>query len=480
VSRSDENYRCQVLVVGSGPGGSVTAWTLTSQGKDVLLLEEGAHLKLGSCAPFSIEEIRQKYRSGGLTPALGTPPIPFVEGCCVGGGSEINSALYHRTPDDILARWRDVYRVQHLQSEDMNPHFEACEEALSVQLNPGRPLGAAAKMKSGADLLGWKSREVPRFFKYADVGNRDAPSAGCRQSMTETLIPRALSSGCQLLPEVRAESLRRENGRWIANAIRGRTSVTVEADAVFLCGGAIQSPALLRRSGIRRNIGNSLALHPTIKAVAVFNDEVNKNCSDVPTRQVGEFSPGICIGCSISSLPHIALAMTDHPDADLDIKATWRRMAIYYAMIPGPNCGTIRNVPFSRDPFVRYNLTHSDLRSLASALRHLCELLFAAGATHVYPSIYGFPCLASKDDLSRIPPELPRSLTNLMTIHLFSSCPMGEALDRCAVDSFGEVHGHPNLFVNDASILCTAPSVNPQGSIMAIARRNALHFVNAL
>ena len=53
---------------------------------------------------------------------------------------------------------------------------------------------------------------------------------------------------------------------------------------------------------------------------------------------------------------------------------------------------------------------------------------------------------------------------------------MGEAPDSSPVDSFGRLHGYSNLFVNDASLLCTAPGVNPQGSIMALARRNALHF----
>jgi choline dehydrogenase-like flavoprotein len=67
-----------------------------------------------------------------------------------------------------------------------------------------------------------------------------------------------------------------------------------------------------------------------------------------------------------------------------------------------------------------------------------------------------------------------------MTIHLFSSCPMGEQRSRCATDSFGRVHGFDNLRVNDASLLCTAPGVNPQGSTMAIARRNALHFLGKL
>ena len=53
---------------------------------------------------------------------------------------------------------------------------------------------------------------------------------------------------------------------------------------------------------------------------------------------------------------------------------------------------------------------------------------------------------------------------------------MGGKPDSRPVDWFGGLHGYHNLFVNDASLLCTAPGVNPQGSIMALARRNALNF----
>ena len=54
---------------------------------------------------------------------------------------------------------------------------------------------------------------------------------------------------------------------------------------------------------------------------------------------------------------------------------------------------------------------------------------------------------------------------------------MGERFDRCAVNSFGQVFGYSNLYVNDASMLPSSPGVNPQGSVMAFARRNAHHFV---
>ena len=43
----------------------------------------------------------QKYRNGGQTVALGRNKIAYVEGRCVGGGSEINSGLYHRTPPEV-------------------------------------------------------------------------------------------------------------------------------------------------------------------------------------------------------------------------------------------------------------------------------------------------------------------------------------------------------------------------------------------
>jgi choline dehydrogenase-like flavoprotein len=279
---------------------------------------------------------------------------------------------------------------------------------------------------------------------------------------------------------VRAQKLTRENGRWRVLAERDGIPVTFDADAVFVCGGAIQTPAFLRRSGITKNVGDSLALHPTVKVAAVFEDEVTGDVPEVAAQQVKEFSPEITMGCSISSLPYTALAMTDHPDAKVDVGREWRRMAIYYASISGPAQGRIRNLPFSTSPFVRYPLAATHMRSLATALRRLCELLFAAGATHLYPSVRGLAVLRCEDELSRIPAELPRTWTSLMTIHISSSCPMGEAPERCVTDSFGQVHGRHNLFINDASLLCTAPGVNPQGSVMAIARRNALHFANGL
>ena len=117
------------------------------------------------------------------------------------------------------------------------------------------------------------------------------------------------------------------------------------------------------------------------------------------------------------------------------------------------------------------------LKFFFSALRKICLLLFEAGAESIYPSIRGFGVLKSVDEINQIPRLLPRDKTNIMTIHLMSSCPMGEDEKICATDSFGKVYGYDNLYINDGSLLCSAPGVNPQGSIMVVALRNVNHFL---
>ncbi len=463
----------EIVVVGSGPGGAITACLLAEAGRDVLLVEEGDFYPQNSCEPFSKNELLQKYRNGGQTVAFGKNKIGYVEGCCVGGGSEINSALYHRTPPEILERWRKEFQVEGLSEAEMQPHFEACERDVSVSPLPCPAPLASLKLHDGATRLGWKSLEVPRWFRYEKPGS----PKGSRQSMTETFIPRFLRAGGKILPQTRVSKFHQDGVKWILEAeSNSQNSIRISAENLFLCAGAIQTPALLRRSGITRNIGDSLQVHPTLKITARFPEPVNAADMGVPVHQVKEFAPLLSFGCSISSPAYIALGLLDHPQAAREVAENWNRMAIYYAMITGEGRGTVRALPGFRDPLVRYALTENDRRNLADGLQKLAEILFESGAIELCPGLARSEKMLSRGDADKLPKILPDGLANLMTIHLFSSCPMGEDQSKCAADSFGRVHGFKNLFVNDASLLCTAPGVNPQGSIMGIACRNALHF----
>ena len=67
-----------------------------------------------------------------------------------------------------------------------------------------------------------------------------------------------------------------------------------------------------------------------------------------------------------------------------------------------------------------------------------------------------------------------------MTIHLFSSIPIGGLKNKFPLSPDGFIYDNNSIYVSDGSILCDSPSVNPQGAIMAIARMNALKFLEKI
>ncbi|HWK04072.1 MAG TPA: GMC family oxidoreductase [Puia sp.] len=465
------------IVIGSGPGGAITACALAEAGRDVLLIEEGAYLDLTDLEPFSLDEMKYKYRNNGLTLTFGKPKINYVEGKCVGGGSEVNSGLYHRTPPSVLERWKKEYALQHIEEKELNPFFEQCERDVCISYNPGSLPKASLKLAEGATALNWGNQEVPRWFKYDGKTDASGNASGTKMSMTQTYIPRFLSAGGVLLTHTRCLSFSQEGKTIRLKCLLGRKEFSLTCEAIFVCAGAVHTPNLLLRSGIDKNIGKNFLLHPTIKVTALFDEAINHANMGVPVHQVKEFSPQFSFGGSISSPSYLALAMNDHPDHAGLVNREWEKMGIYYAMTNAEGKGSVSRMPFFRDPLVKYAVTQKEKENLAAGLRKLCELLLAAKAKLLFPSVLKSPAIRTMDDLSALPRVIDHHLTSLMTIHLFSSCPMGENKELCAADSFGKVHGQENVYINDASLLPTALGVNPQGTIMAFAKRNIDHFM---
>jgi hypothetical protein len=257
--------------------------------------------------------------------------------------------------------------------------------------------------------------------------------------------------------------------------------IRLDAEHVFVCCGPTETPTLLRRSGIKHRIGNSLRIHPMLKVVAQFDERMQAHESVLPLLQVKEFWPEISLGGAFFSPGHVAMLMSENwPQLAPRIREM-AYMASYYVAVKGDGRGSVR--PSVLDPdasVIRYNLTQTDLRHLSNGLARLASLLLAAGAKAVYPGVQGLPAIRSEIEAVRWLDELlPRSRLALTTVHAFSSCPMGERIGRCATNSFGKVPALENLYINDASLLPDSPGVNPQGSVMAFARRNAVHFAEA-
>ncbi len=469
------SMRAQVLVIGSGAGGATTAALLAEAGWDVLIAEEGPWVDQDTVTPFSLAQMDQQYRAGGVTVALGLPSIAYTEGRCAGGGTEVNSGLYFRPPGDVIERWRTDHRIDDLDHDDLAAIADEVEVALSVGTVPGAPTPASEMLRRGAAALGWRHSEIPRWMAYPPGG--DAVT-GKRQSMTRTYLPRAFAAGARMVAGCRVDRLVRSGDTATGAAVTfaDGTHGTISAHHVFVCGGAIQTPALLQRSGLRTHIGGNLAVHPTVKLSARFADEINVP-DDVPVHQVKEFAPDLSFGGSASHAGLVALALSDHWTAFHDAVQDWRRISIYYAAITSEGRGRVQAVPGLRDPLVTYRLTPRDRALLRSGLGRLALLMLEAGADEVYPAFRGAPVVRDRADLATMQDRFAASKASVMTVHLCSTVPLGEDRSRCGADSWGRVHGTANVHVNDASLLPSAPGVNPQATVMAFAIRNVRHFI---
>jgi hypothetical protein len=232
----------------------------------------------------------------------------------------------------------------------------------------------------------------------------------------------------------------------------------------------VQTPALLQRSGVAGRFGRGLSVHPTIKVVATFGAPITAP-EEVPAYQVKEFAPDLTFGGSASRSALVALALSDTWSRDHGLLDESRHNAVYYVSIRSTGTGLVRAVPGFDAPAVGYRLTRRDLDLLRSGLGRLLHLLLAAGAEQLVPCYPGAPVVRTEIDVAAAAAGLGRNAA-LMTVHLTGTAPMGERVGRCPVDSFGNVRGVANLSVNDASLLPSAPGVNPQGTIMAVAHRN--------
>ena len=463
-----------VLVIGSGAGGAVTAATLTRAGRAVTVVEEGPWVDPDAVEPFSLDEMVAKYRHRPAA-TLGAPSIAYAEGCCVGGSTEINSGLYHRLPASLAETWRAEYDIDEFEPAALDGYAERIERELGVSRLPGAPPTSSALLERGATKLGWQAVEYARVFRY------DASGRGVKQTMTRTLLPRAVDGGATVIPNCRVHRLACRGRRAVAVECRRREGgreepLTIRAEHVFVCGGAIQTPALLHRSGIRSRIGSGLKLHPMIKVAARFPHPVDHG--GVPMQVITEFGPNLSIGGSASRRGQVAMALAESSH-DLDaLLAEWEHISIYYAAIRTEGRGRVVAVPGLRAPVVTYRLTDGDLSRLARGLVHLGELLLAAGATELYPSVRGAAPVRDESGLGSWWDAVTRDRADLMTVHLTSTVRMGEDKSRAGADSFGRVRGLDNVRVNDASALPDAPGVNPQGTIMALAVRNCEHFLS--
>lgn len=489
--RGDTVLDCDVVIVGSGSGGAPVAAELAEAGFDVVVLEEGSYYGTRDFTADSSAMIRQLYRDGGASMAIGQPPILFQEGRAVGGSTVINGGMSWRTPEDILEGWHRREGID-VRPKDLEPYFERVEKRIHVAPMDHDAIGNDNwLLKKGADAKGWKIIGNLRNQAHCVGSNRCAFGCptGAKQSTLVSYIPRALHYGARVYADVRVDKIMMHGKRAIgvmghvALAGGGRgPSITVRAKLVVASCGAIHTPALLARSGLSSRsgqLGGNLSLHPNIKVVALFDEDVTGWKGAHQAFQVREFAhENIGTFAAINLPPSIIAMSLPHKGAQLGtLMDRYNHMVLAGLLCEDTSTGRVRTIDGRPQAF--YQLAERDAATIQRGLSLLCELLFAAGARQIILPFHTATQVSSPDEVRRVLANpIKRSAWELVTVHMMGTAKMGRDRATAVTDNFGFMHDVDRLMISDASLFPTPIRVNPMETIMALATRAAGHVID--
>jgi choline dehydrogenase-like flavoprotein len=485
--------RADACVIGSGAGGAVVAALLAEGGRDVVLLEQGAHharadfdQREDSMLPRLFEDAAMRTSDDGA--------VAILSGRGLGGSTVHNLCYSFRAPPPVLEVWEREHGVRELAS--LAASFERVEAGLSVRdISPEELNPLNQRLKAGAELLGYHGL-VARHNRVGCVRSGFC-ILGCaydaKQSMLVTYVPRSDRAGARIYTDCRAERVEGAAGarRVVATLVgaRGeaRGELSVEAPIVVACAGALATPLLLARSGLGAasgQLGRNLHLHPSVMAVGIFPEELHAYYGIPQAYYVDEF-------IDLSRDPHSGYALM--PIAGFPVLTAanlpgfgrahfeWLRqlprMGGLLALLHDRSSGSV-DEDWTGRPRIRYALDEPDRRLLTTGLKRVVEVLWASGAERVLVPYLDEPLvLRPEDGVAAVdvrgvrPGAIP-----LASTHPQSTARMGGDPARSVVDSFGELHDAPGVFVADMSVFPTSLGAPPQITTAALADRTA-HYI---
>jgi choline dehydrogenase-like flavoprotein len=487
----DVSLECGAVIVGSGAGGATTAAELAEAGVDVVLIEEGGYHPTETFTAATGRALRTLYRDGGGGMAVGRPSVLYTEGRCVGGSTVVNGGMSWRTPARVLHRWAEQEGIRALSEPELDPYFARAEYRLSVGSQDPETIGRDSRLlEAGAQALGWSV--VPNLRNQLHCAGTNSCSSGCptgaKRSMLVTSVPRALALGARLFADCRVDRIVRSGagvagvtGHFLRPGGRRGPRLAVRAPVVIAAGGAIQTPALLARSGLRSasgQLGRNLSLHPNAVVTAFFDEDVTGWHGVHQAFQVREFlDEGLLLTATNLTPPMLAGIVPAYGRALGELMGCYNRIVTAGPLVCDTGTGRVRGVP-GLGPQVFYQVSDHDAARAVRGVELTARALFAAGARRVLLPIDGAPEVHGPDQLRRLLARpVPKRSIRLHSVHLMGTARMSEDPRRGVVGSFGGFHGVPGLFVADASIFPGPVGINPMETVIVLAMRNARRLI---
>jgi cholesterol oxidase len=501
-----------VVVVGSGFGGSVAALRLTEKGYRVGVLEAGRRFADDELATTSWQ-----LRKFLWAPALGCYGIQRIHllrdlvvlaGAGVGGGSLNYANTLYRPPDAFfddpqwahLADWRT----------ELDVHYDQAQRMLGVSTYPGHTAADEVLQRVARDMgipESYHPTPVGVFFGrpgekvddpyFGGTGPRRSGCTecgscmtGCRVGAKNTLVKNYLylaeRAGAVVHPLTTVTALRPQpDGTWLVDAVRTgkRWRQTVRAHHVVLAAGTWGTQQLLHRM---HDNGVLPALSPRLGELTRSNSEAIVGASRDTVDPLRDFSRGVAITSSFHPDEHthiepvrygrgsnvMGLLQTLATDGASDTPR-WRQLLGFLARHPVKTVRLLSVRRWSERTVIL--LVMQTLDNSLTTYRRRGRLTSRPGhgtpnptfipagfqASQLVAKYIGGTAGSTWGELFEIP----------MTAHFLGGCPMGATAADGVIDAYHRVHGYPGLSVVDGSALSANLGVNPALTITALAER---------
>lgn len=536
LARPLENLRQRydVVVVGSGYGGGVSASRLARSGKKVAVLERGREFLTGEF-PSRFPELRNEMRVTNKGSSSGSPTALFdlrlgadmhvLVGCGLGGGSLINAGVALRPDARVFAD--EVWPGQIRQDGLLDKGFANAEKWIRPSTHPrAKEMTKYQAVASAAEAAGCTMRDTPVAVSFEDETNPagvrqiactscgdccSGCNVGAKNTVALSYLPDAARHGAELFTEVSVNRvIKNGDGSWrieahpnTAKALKDKTKlapIVIEADMVVLAAGTLGSTEILLRSAeaglaVSDRLGKRFSANGDIIAFGYGGDQT--------VNAIGIGHPPKIDGFEVGSA---VTGQLEYRDADnLELEYAVQDGALPSPIAPilpvmflpnGRLLGAVQSLISGvyKGPFSRLQTFFAVSHDTASGEFSLQDDRLAL----TWPGAADEPVYQRLGDaLSKIAGQLGGSYVQNplagtvmgnqpATAHPLGGCGMGSNCKSGVVNHKGQVFDrsagsdatavHNGLYVIDGAVMPRSLGVNPLLTITALAERAMLHM----